>query len=104
MRTGDRERGEKEEKGRQGEKMRELWRKVHEIQEISAKQGAKIHINIFNCATADFILKVLGVYTRSMETIYLSLRVGTFFMKSPVYVKGKFSKARCNFFRLPEYT
>ena len=23
--------------------------------------------------TADFILKVLGVYTRSMETIYLSL-------------------------------
>ena len=30
-----------------------------------------------------------GVYTRSMETIYLSLRtqvpVGTFFMKSPVY-------------------
>ena len=24
-------------------------------------------------ATADFILKVLGVYTRSMETIYISL-------------------------------
>ena len=38
--------------------------------------------------TDDFILKVLGVYTRSMETIYLSMRaqvaVGTFFMKSPV--------------------
>ena len=36
--------------------------------------------------TADFIKKVLGVYTRSM--IYLSLRsqvaVGTFCMKSPV--------------------
>ena len=38
--------------------------------------------------TADFIFKVLGVYTPSMETIYLSLRahvaMGTFFMKSPV--------------------
>ena len=35
-----------------------------------------------------FHKKVLGVYTYSMETIYLSLRaqvaVGTFFMKSPV--------------------
>ena len=44
--------------------------------------------------TADFIEKVLGVYTRSMETIYLSLSaqvvVSTFFMKSPVcmYVSG----------------
>ena len=38
--------------------------------------------------TADFLQKVLGVYTRSMEAIYLSLRalaaVGTFFIKSPV--------------------
>ena len=37
---------------------------------------------------ADFIDEVLGVYTHSMETIYLSLRaqvaVGTFFMKSSV--------------------
>ena len=42
--------------------------------------------------TADFIKKVLWVYTRSMETIYLSPRaqvaVGTFFMKSPVFQKG----------------
>ena len=40
-------------------------------------------------STADFILKVLGVNTRSMETIYLFLRahvaLGTFFRKSPVY-------------------
>ena len=39
-------------------------------------------------ATAVVIKKVLGVYTHSMETIYLYLRVqvdvGTFFMKSPV--------------------
>ena len=39
--------------------------------------------------TADFIKKVLGVYTRSMDTMYLSLRaqiaVGTFFMKSSVH-------------------
>ena len=39
-------------------------------------------------ATADFILKILGVYTHSMETIYLFLSAqvagGTFFMKSLV--------------------
>ena len=37
-----------------------------------------------------FHIKVLGVYTHSMETIYLSLSaqvaVGTFFMKSPVHL------------------
>ena len=36
-----------------------------------------------------FHIKVLGVYTHSMETIYPSLSaqvaVGTFFMKSPVF-------------------
>ena len=41
--------------------------------------------------TADFVKKVLGVYTHSMETFCLSLRaqvaVGTFFMKSPVYIQ-----------------
>ena len=40
--------------------------------------------------TADFIKKVLGVYTHSVETIYLSLSaqvaVGTFFMKSSVCI------------------
>ena len=39
-------------------------------------------------ATADFIKKVISVYTHSMETIYLSLSVqvakSTFFMKCPV--------------------
>ena len=44
---------------------------------------------MYTYATADFIQKVLGVYTSSMQTIYLSLRaqvaVGNFFMKSPVY-------------------
>ena len=39
-------------------------------------------------ATVDFIIKVLGEYTRSMETIYLFLMHtgswGTFFMKYPV--------------------
>jgi len=38
--------------------------------------------------TADFIKKVLSVYTNSMTTIYLSLSAqvakSTFFMKSPV--------------------
>ena len=38
--------------------------------------------------TADFIKKVLSVYTHSKTTIYLSLSAqvvkGTFFMKSPV--------------------
>ena len=46
-------------------------------------ESTKIDLN-----TADFIQQVLGVYTRSMETIYLSLRaqvaVGTFFMIYPV--------------------
>ena len=41
--------------------------------------------------TADFIIKVLGVYTSSMETINLSLSAqvakSTFFMKSPVGVR-----------------
>ena len=41
-------------------------------------------------ATADFIKKVLSVYTHSMTTIYLSLSAqvakSTFFMKSPVPV------------------
>ena len=40
-------------------------------------------------STADFIKKVLGVYTHSKATIYLSLSAqvaeSTFFMKSPVY-------------------
>ena len=39
-------------------------------------------------STADFIKKVLSVYTHSMTTIYLSLSAqvakSTFFMKSPV--------------------
>ena len=39
--------------------------------------------------TADFIKKVLSVYTHSMTTIYLSLVVqvakSTFLMKSPVF-------------------
>ena len=39
-------------------------------------------------ATADFMKKVPGVYTHSVETIHLSLNaqvaVGTFFRKSPV--------------------
>ena len=38
--------------------------------------------------TADFIKKVLSVYTHAMKTIYLSLSaqvaISTFFMKSPV--------------------
>ena len=42
-----------------------------------------------NLHTADFIKKVLSVYTHSMTTIYLSLSAqvakSTFFMKSPVY-------------------
>ena len=42
--------------------------------------------------TADFIKKVLSVYTHSMTTIYLSLSAQvariTFFMKSPVAVKA----------------
>ena len=41
------------------------------------------------CYTADFILKVPGVYTHSMETIYVSLvntgNWGNFFIKSPVF-------------------
>ena len=41
-----------------------------------------------NNATADFIKKVPGLYTHSMETIYLSLStqvaLGTFFRKFPV--------------------
>ena len=40
-------------------------------------------------STADFIKKVLSVYTHSMATIYLSLSSqvakSTFFMKSPVF-------------------
>ena len=42
--------------------------------------------------TTGFIWKVLGVYTCSMETIYLSLvrtgSWGTFFMKYPVGARG----------------
>ena len=42
--------------------------------------------------TADFIKKVLSVYTHSMTTIYLFLRAqvakSTFFMKSPLYEKA----------------
>ena len=38
--------------------------------------------------TADFIKKVLPVYTHAMKTLYLSLSaqvdISTFFMKSPV--------------------
>ena len=63
---------------------------------LSEKSGLSIYLSIFlsihlsiHLSTADFTLKVLGVYTRLMETIYLSLRaqvaVGSFFMKSPVY-------------------
>jgi len=41
-------------------------------------------------ATADFIKKVLSVYTYSLTTIYLSLSTqvakSTFFMKSPIPV------------------
>ena len=38
--------------------------------------------------TADFLKKILSVYTHAMKTIYLSLSaqvaISTFFMKSPV--------------------
>ena len=44
-------------------------------------------------STADFIKKVLSVYTQSMTTIDLSLSAqvakSTFFMKSPVYYYNK---------------
>ena len=47
--------------------------------------------------------KVLGVYTRAMETIYLSLSaqvaVGTFFMKSPVRKRNLLLKLKENVFR-----
>ena len=45
-------------------------------------------LSIYPTGTADFIKKVLSVYTHSMTTIFLSLSVqvakSTFFMKSPV--------------------
>ena len=48
-------------------------------------------------ATADFIKKVLSVYTHSVTTIYLSLSAqvakSTFFMKSPV-AEGSFTPIR----------
>ena len=43
----------------------------HTRRDNPEKADRSSKINIRN--TADFILKVLGVYTRSMETIYLSL-------------------------------
>ena len=53
-------------------------------------------LNVFYvfCDTADFIKKVLSVYTHSMTTIYLSLSAqvarSTFFMKSPVTALSRF--------------
>ena len=55
--------------------------------------------------TPDFILKVLGVYTHSMETIYPSLcaqvAVGTFFMKYPVYISIQDCKGLRHFNTVP---
>ena len=57
---------------------------------LATSCAVKDQVDCYVAYTHDFILKVLGVYTCSMETIYLSMRaqvaVGTFFMKSPVSI------------------
>ena len=60
-------------------------------QPVSRKEFDQLIVPLYNVNTrADFIYKVLGVYTHSTETIYLSpsakVAVGTFIMKCPVSI------------------
>ena len=62
------------------------------------------------CNTADFIKKVLSVYTHSMATIYLSLSAqvakSTFFMKPPIlkYLKLQTKHLKENIYNFYRYS